>query len=189
MIFNITGLNALYIDSIDRNEMTDELYLKNEDKICGIVTFDENGKMLLDTNDSEVRAEFLVLCDLTDIKQNEGCLELYEVAEKLDNAIDELNAIMTKIDLLQRCEFTLEGSTTDPDLSCKVNNEEWYTLQSDGSILVNGYEDEKPKNERTFEAFKLLVAEYYKNIEVGHFAACMIALQDFRLPVYFVDVD
>ena len=36
-LFEIANLNAIYIDAADRDDVADKIYLKNQDKVCGVV--------------------------------------------------------------------------------------------------------------------------------------------------------
>lgn len=38
-LFEIANLNAIYIDAADRDDVADKIYLKNQDKVCGVVGF------------------------------------------------------------------------------------------------------------------------------------------------------
>lgn len=94
-LFEIANLNAIYIDAADRDDVADKIYLKNQDKVCGVVGFYDNGDIKLITDDSDIKIEFEILKRLAGFDL--GCEDIYDLSEKLNNAIAELRATFEKV--------------------------------------------------------------------------------------------
>lgn len=188
-LFEIANLNAIYIDAADRDDVADKIYLKNQDKVCGVVGFYDNGDIKLITDDSDIKIEFEILKRLAGFDL--GCEDIYDLSEKLNNAIVELRATFEKVNILRSCKFIFEGDNENPDFTCEIEEGKWVTIEEDGNLLIDGYEKEFNEKSEKVKAYLQFVVDEYSNLRKkhNHFTACMIVLQNLGIPAYFVDVD
>lgn len=89
---------------------------------------------------------------------------------------------------MRDCKFTFEGDSENPDFTCEIDKNKWFTIEEDGNVLTDGYDAEKPAK---VIAYRELIIDEYKKLrnKYNHFTACMIVLQNLGIPAYFVDVD
>lgn len=188
-LFEIANLNAIYIDAADRDDVADKIYLKNQGKVCGVVGFYDNGDIKLITDDSDIKIEFEILKRLAGFDL--GCEDIYDLSEKLNNAIAELRATFEKVNILRSCKFIFEGDNENPDFTCEIEEGKWVTIEEDGNLLIDGYEKEFNEKSEKVKAYLQFVVDEYSNLRKkhNHFTACMIVLQNLGIPAYFVDVD
>lgn len=120
-----------------------------------------------------------------------GCEDIYDLSEKLNNAIAELRATFEKVNILRSCKFIFEGDNENPDFTCEIEEGKWVTIEEDGNLLIDGYEKEFNEKSEKVKAYLQFVVDEYSNLRKkhNHFTACMIVLQNLGIPAYFVDVD
>lgn len=161
-LFEIANLNAIYIDAADRDDVADKIYLKNQDKVCGVVGFYDNGDIKLITDDSDIKIEFEILKRLAGFDL--GYEDIYDLSEKLNNAIAELRATFEKVNILRSCKFIFEGDNENPDFTCEIEEGKWVTIEEDGNLLIDGYEKEFNEKSEKVKAYLQFVVDEYSNL-------------------------